>query len=74
MNRAAFYGTVLRTLQNDMIGRMMTRIAVGLGIAALLIPVSMLIGLSAGKSILVSAIVGFVFIAMAIAMSKLLKS
>jgi hypothetical protein len=52
---------------------MMTRIAIGLGIAALLIPVSMLIGLPAGKSILVSAIVAFVFIGLSDAMSRLLK-
>jgi len=51
----------------------MARIAIGLGIAAALIPVSMLIGLSAGKSILVSVVVGIVFIGLTEAMSRFLK-
>lgn len=52
---------------------MITRIAVGLAIAAALIPVSVLIGLSVTKSILVSAIVGILFIGLAAGMSRLLN-
>jgi hypothetical protein len=52
---------------------MITRIAIGLGVAAALIPVSLLLGLPAGKSILVSAVVGLLFIGLASGMSKLIR-
>ena len=51
----------------------MIRIAIGLGIAAALIPVSLLMGLSAAKSIFVSAVVGLLFIVLALTMSKLIR-
>jgi hypothetical protein len=52
---------------------MVTRIAIGLGIAAALIPVSLLLGLPAAKSIFVSVVVGLLFIGLASAMSKLIR-
>jgi hypothetical protein len=52
---------------------MIVRIAIALGIAAALIPVSLLLGLSGGKSILVSAVTGLLFLVMANVMNRALK-
>jgi|GEM_PF-3265338 len=50
---------------------MMLRVAMGLGIAAALIPVSLLVGLSAAKSILISAMTGLLFVSLSTVMGKL---
>jgi hypothetical protein len=52
---------------------MKLQIGVGLMIGAALIPVSMLIGISPLKSILISLIVAVLFVAMSLGMSRLLK-
>ena len=52
---------------------MILRFAIALGIAAALIPVSLLLGLSAGKSILVSAATGGLFLVLANAMTRIMK-
>jgi hypothetical protein len=52
----------------------MNRIAIGLGLAAALIPVSMLIGLSAAKSILAAVITGTLFIFFSWGMSRLMQN
>ena len=52
---------------------MMTRIAMALGIAAALIPVSLLLGLSPARSILISGIVGLLFLAFAAGMSRIVR-
>jgi hypothetical protein len=52
---------------------MILRLAFAFGIAAALIPVSLLLGLSAGKSILISAFTGALFLVMAKVMNRLMK-
>jgi hypothetical protein len=49
------------------------RYAMAFGIAALLIPVSLLLGLSAAKSIIVSVVTGLLFVGLAVAMGKVMK-
>jgi hypothetical protein len=49
---------------------MMLRISMGLAIAAALIPVSLFVGLPAGKSILISALTGLLFIVLSSIMAK----
>jgi hypothetical protein len=51
----------------------MNRIAIGLGIAAMLIPVSILLGLSASKSILAAALTGTMFMFFAWGMARLMQ-
>ncbi|MCI0415461.1 hypothetical protein L0222_22030 [bacterium] len=50
----------------------MNRIAIGLGLAAALIPVSLLLGLSATKSILAGVITGIMFVLFAWGMSRVM--
>ena len=52
---------------------MILRFAIAFGIAAALIPVSLLLGLSAGKSILISAVIGGLFLVMANVMNRMMK-
>jgi hypothetical protein len=49
----------------------MNRVALALGLAALLIPVSMLLGLSAWKSIVISLLTGGAFLLFSWAMSRI---
>jgi hypothetical protein len=49
---------------------MLLRVSMGLAIAAALIPVSLLIGLSAGKSIAISAATGLLFFVLSSVMGK----
>jgi hypothetical protein len=52
---------------------MILRLAIALGFAAALIPISLLIGLSPGRSILISGIVAILFLAFAAGMSRLVR-
>jgi len=52
---------------------MILRLAIAFGIAAALIPVSLLLGLSARDSILISALTAGVFLIMAKLMNKMVK-
>jgi hypothetical protein len=52
---------------------MILRLAFAFGIAAALIPVSLLLGLNAGKSILISMIIGGLFLVMASLMNRVVK-
>jgi hypothetical protein len=52
---------------------MLTRTAIALGLAAALIPLSILLGLSAKNSVFVSLIVGLLFLFLSSAMSGFLK-
>ena len=51
----------------------MLRIAIALGVAAALIPVSILLGLSTTKSITISLITGIVFLGFSWGMSRIVK-